>query len=256
MGLRLIGGAQVNVIEMGPEDAPPLIMIHGLFSNLSLYYFIIAPELAKDHHVVLYDLRGHGTSECRDEGYTLEILSADLLALMDSLGITQADIVAYSYGGTAALYTAVTHPEAVRRLVLIDTPMLNEPEIERLGASGTDDGLIEYMLREYSAETDFFLSDSKKRQVREKWHRLFDDGLLAAALRDGYAYLERLPLEQLAASTLLMYGNQSSLLTTGQELARRIPQAELLTTDGDHNLPILVPYWVCEKLQEFFKQPT
>jgi pimeloyl-ACP methyl ester carboxylesterase len=101
-------------------------MVHGLFTSLAVYALTIAPPLAVSHRVVLYDLRGHGLSERRDEGYTPEMLARDLIDLMDERGIPRAGIVGYSYGGAVALYAALHYPERISRLALIDAMLLED----------------------------------------------------------------------------------------------------------------------------------
>lgn len=86
----------------------------------------IGPELAKNKRVILYDMRGHGMSEWNDEGFSIASLSEELLKIMDFYNVENADLVGYSYGGTAALYTAITYPTRVKTLTLIDMPLLNE----------------------------------------------------------------------------------------------------------------------------------
>src|SRR5262249_20812673 len=71
--------------------------------------------------VTLYDLRGHGNSECPPRGYTTRDLAEDLTALMDARGIERAHLVGHSYGGAVSLHCAASHPERVRSLTMIDS---------------------------------------------------------------------------------------------------------------------------------------
>ncbi len=97
-------------------------MVHGMFSNLSVYYFNIAPALAGHFHVVLYDLKSHGMSERVAAGYGLDSMTDDLLALMDALQLDKVHLVGYSFGALISLKMAMRFPERIDKLVMIEGP--------------------------------------------------------------------------------------------------------------------------------------
>jgi pimeloyl-ACP methyl ester carboxylesterase len=244
-----VNGSQVNVIELNAGGGDPVIMIHGLLTNLATYYFTIAPMLAHEHHVILYDLRSHGLSDRRSEGYTLEILSNDLLELMATLGVTQTHLVGYSYGGAIALYTALAYPDKVGRLALIEAPSLKEKPLHDL-ANGPWDSLDD-SIGDYTESTGITVTQAKAQQVDEQHRFLTENGLLLAAVRQDQSFTDAMPLEGLRAQTLLLYGTQSELLATGEQFTRRIPQAELHLAEGDHNLPVQQRDFVARELERF-----
>lgn len=253
MALLSIDGKKVNVADLNPGGGSPIILIHGLFTNLSLYYLTIASYLAKGRRVVLYDMRSHGLSERRDEGYTLRIMTDDLLAIMAALEIDRAVLGGYSYGGDIALYTALRHPERVERLVLIETPALNEESfMEPL--THEEDIAMDIIIDNYSCSMGIDISPGKKRKIKEMIRSLFDGGKLLAALRQGRDELETLSLGELRIPVLLLYGGQSPLLQTGRAFAERIPTAHYHETNGDHNLPIRRPAWVLKKMHAFLTE--
>src|ERR1044072_9968694 len=90
-----------------------ILMVHGMFTNLSIYYFNIAPILAQQFHVVLYDLKGHGMSGRSSHGYDLQTMSNELVELMDNLGLDTVHLAGYSYGGLIALKAAMCFPERI-----------------------------------------------------------------------------------------------------------------------------------------------
>ena len=251
MALLEVNGKKINVADLNPRGGNPLILIHGLFTNLSLYYFTIAPRLAESRRVVLYDMRGHGLSGQRDEGYTLEIMTGDLLDLMSALEISRAALTGYSYGGDIALYAALRHPALVERLALIEAPALNE-EAFMEPLSHESDAAMDLIIENYSRSMGITVSEGKSRRMKEMSRSLLGGGKLPAALKQGRRELEELPLEQQEIPALLLYGGQSPLLQTGQGFARRLPRAELHVTGGDHNLPVQQHAWVLEKLESFF----
>ena len=73
---------RLHVQELNPEGKETIIMVHGMFSNLAVYYFNIAPMLAKHFRVVLFDMKGHGMSEKIPTGYDLTSMTTDLRDLI------------------------------------------------------------------------------------------------------------------------------------------------------------------------------
>src|SRR6266568_5997603 len=67
--------------------------------------------------------QGHGRTADIDRPFSLESMADDIAALIQQLGIGSADIMGYSLGGGVALQVAVRHPEVVRKLVLVSTPI-------------------------------------------------------------------------------------------------------------------------------------
>src|SRR5258708_3238049 len=87
----------------------PLILIHGLADDHRLWRKAV-PDLALRHRVILYDVRGHGQSTIGDADGTLDQLGADLVWLMDSIGLERASVAGFSLGGTIAMRPATDHP--------------------------------------------------------------------------------------------------------------------------------------------------
>ncbi|MDO5622191.1 MAG: alpha/beta fold hydrolase [Paracoccus sp. (in: a-proteobacteria)] len=95
----------------------PVILVHGLFGsgkNLGG----IARRLAGTHRAISVDMRNHGDS-FRDPAHDYPDLAADLAEVIAAQG-GQADIVGHSMGGKAAMWLALTRPEMVNRLVIMD----------------------------------------------------------------------------------------------------------------------------------------
>ena len=99
---------------------PPVVLLHGLASNLSRWSeFVAHTRLADTHDVLRVDLRGHGASQSRRK-LSLELWSADLAALLDATASTQAILVGHSLGAQVVLHFAATYPQRAFALVLID----------------------------------------------------------------------------------------------------------------------------------------
>ena len=104
--------------EVGRGD--PLILIHGLADDHRAWRRAVA-DLMLRHRVILYDLRGHGQTSLGEANCTLRQLGADMVSLMDAIGIDRAAIAGFSLGGTIAMRVAIDHAERVGRLALVAT---------------------------------------------------------------------------------------------------------------------------------------
>jgi pimeloyl-ACP methyl ester carboxylesterase len=113
-------------------NGPEVVLLHGFAANLAFWYFRIAPLLARNFCLTLYDLRGHGQSDMPPSGYTTADMAADLYELLEHLQVSRAHLVGHSYGGAVALHYTVLHPERVASLTLADTRIRALQPIQRL----------------------------------------------------------------------------------------------------------------------------
>jgi pimeloyl-ACP methyl ester carboxylesterase len=104
----------------GQPDGPPVALINGFSAPLEMWAPQF-PALAPEFRVLAYDLRGHGRSDLPLWGYDLATQAADLLGLLDALGIERAHLVGDAAGGGIAVEVALRHPQRVRSLTLIGT---------------------------------------------------------------------------------------------------------------------------------------
>ena len=103
-------------------SGPPLILTHGYSSTSEMWQGQVE-ALAKQHKLVLWDMRGHGRSDYpADAGAYSEALTiADIAALLDAIGTERAIVGGLSLGGYMSLAFYRAHPERVRALLIIDT---------------------------------------------------------------------------------------------------------------------------------------
>ncbi len=106
----------------GPVGAPAVVLIHGLGLTRASTWGPIAPVLARRFRVLSYDLPGHGESALPEDGVSLSTLGAQLLALMDELGIDRAALVGFSLGGMINRRVAMDAPERVSALAILNSP--------------------------------------------------------------------------------------------------------------------------------------
>ncbi len=93
----------------------PVILLHGGLAN-SNYWGYQVRALQKRYRVVVMDSRGHGRSTRNAQPYGYDLMAADVLGLMDFLGIRKAAIVGWSDGAIIGLDIAMHHPERVSKL--------------------------------------------------------------------------------------------------------------------------------------------
>lgn len=113
--------ANVNGIDLYFEEhgsGAPLVLLHGGLQTIELAFGDTLAEFAKRHRVIAIELQGHGRTPDTERDFTLEHLADDVVALLDHLGIEQADVLGFSLGGLAATQVGAAHPARVRRLVL------------------------------------------------------------------------------------------------------------------------------------------
>ena len=126
--------ATINVRVGG--HGPAVVLIHG-FGETGDMWSPMAAELAKDHTVVVPDLRGMGLSSHPAGGYDKWTQAGDIRAVLDKLGIDRADIVGHDIGVMVAYAYAARYPDKTSRLVVIDSPIPGIPpwnQIVRLPA--------------------------------------------------------------------------------------------------------------------------
>ncbi|HEX3324445.1 MAG TPA: alpha/beta fold hydrolase [Solirubrobacterales bacterium] len=120
-----LSGGKLEVVERGPKDASPIVLIH-CFTCAINYWDGMIPSLARRHRVVAIDLLGHGGSEKPTSGYSVSN-QADLVAeALDRLGVSDAEVVGHSLGGGVAVALAQQSPRLVNRVFIVDTPPTHE----------------------------------------------------------------------------------------------------------------------------------
>jgi pimeloyl-ACP methyl ester carboxylesterase len=121
--LNLTTGLTVKVALGGPEDAEPIIFLHGFPESHRTWRHQLQ-SLAPDFRVVAPDQRGFGGSDKPEgvEEYETSQPVADLLALADALGIGSFTLVGHDWGGAAAWLAALKHGERIKRLVILNAP--------------------------------------------------------------------------------------------------------------------------------------
>ena len=101
-------------------SGPPVLFLHGATVTKESWAAQLE-HFSRDHRVIAPDLRGHGASGPGDKPHTVEMYTADVLALLDKLDIEHAAVCGHSAGGFVAQQLALDHAHRVSSLVLVDT---------------------------------------------------------------------------------------------------------------------------------------
>jgi haloacetate dehalogenase len=115
-------GATINVVKGG--DGPPLLLIHGAPQS-HVSWHLVAPHFAKDHTVIMPDLRGYGDSSKPADGenhanYSKRAMALDMIELMHHYGFDRFPVVGHDRGGRVGHRMALDHPAKVTHLTVLD----------------------------------------------------------------------------------------------------------------------------------------
>ncbi|MFE1168809.1 SDR family oxidoreductase [Nocardiopsis sp. NPDC058789] len=125
-------GQRLAVYSAGDPARPTLVLVHGYPDNATVWDALVH-DLAADHHVVTYDVRGAGRSTAPDDrsGYLLDQLADDLRAVVDSVSPDHpVHVVAHDWGSIQAWH-AVTEPEHSPRFASFTS--ISGPDLDHAG---------------------------------------------------------------------------------------------------------------------------
>jgi 3-oxoadipate enol-lactonase len=223
----------------------PLLLLHGLGSCGNDWQLQV-PVFARHYRVLTADMRGHGCSSKPPGPYSVPMMAADVLALLDALEIKDAHIVGLSMGGMIAFQLAADQPERVRSLMIVNSAAALVPR------SFSEHWLVWQRLalaRLFGpARTGRFLSRRlfpkpeqaafRERVVRE-WATNDRHAYLAAMKAlIGWSVLDR--IHQITCPVLVISGDRDYLPVDAKlEYTRLIPDGRLVVVeDSGHATPI------------------
>jgi pimeloyl-ACP methyl ester carboxylesterase len=175
---------------------PAVMLLHG-YGETGDMWVPLAVDLARDHTVIVPDLRGLGRSSKPSSGFDKKTQAGDVAGVLAALRIEQIDLVTHDIGNMVGFAFAAQHPERVKRLVLIDAPLpgvgpweeilkhpllwhfrFGGPDMERLVA-GRERIYLDRFWNEFSADPSRF-----SEATREHYAELY---ALPGAMHAGFA---------------------------------------------------------------------
>jgi pimeloyl-ACP methyl ester carboxylesterase len=103
-------------------QGPAVVLLHG-FGDTGDMWAPLAIALARNHTVIVPDLRGMGLSEHPDTGYTKKNQAVDVAGVMDALKVQKADLVTHDIGNMVGYALAAQYPARITRWAVIDAPL-------------------------------------------------------------------------------------------------------------------------------------
>jgi pimeloyl-ACP methyl ester carboxylesterase len=119
MSQAMVNGQNIYFEDTG-GDGPAVILSHGFLMDQTMFAAQV-DALRSDYRVITWDERGFGQTEFDGKPFTYWDSASDCLGLLDHLGIDKAVLGGMSQGGFLSLRAALTTPERVRALILLDT---------------------------------------------------------------------------------------------------------------------------------------
>jgi pimeloyl-ACP methyl ester carboxylesterase len=147
-------GVNIHYVDT-PGGSPPIVMLHGLSANAQCFAGLISAGLSPSFRVVAPDLRGRGRTDKPATGYSMADHAADVLALLDHLGLERVILGGHSFGGYVAIYIASHFPERVDKLIVIDAAITLNPRVGELLKPSLD------RLTRVSPSVDAYLAEAR-----------------------------------------------------------------------------------------------
>src|SRR5262252_5357627 len=221
-------GVRLHFEVHGPDDGTPIVLVHGFASDYRLNWVGTRWQetLTTDgFRVIGLDCRGHGHSDKpHDEAaYAVDLMTGDVVRLLDHLGVDEAAYLGYSMGARIGLQVVLDHPERVTRAVL-----------GGLGASGAIDraNAIARALRDREP------TDDPVAQTFYKFASARPDNdldALAACIVGLQPKASAQQLAEIQTPILFVVGDGDKIARGAPELVEQIPSARLVTLSGrDH----------------------
>lgn len=272
-------GGELHVVEKGPADARPLVLLHGITLAARVWGYQLR-DLSDRYRVIAVDLRGHGVSRAGEAGFGLPLLAEDLRTVLEALDLHDAIVVGHSMGGMTLMQFCGDHPEVlaerVAGVVFLATagvvpmhPIVQRalaratPRLQRVGEGrgwdrlpimGIGDGDVPYLLarRAFGRNPSHVHVELTRELVAACAPATSWPSALGLVLHDAE--------EALAATSTpaMVIGGELDRITPiafSRRIAELLPDAELHVLDGaGHQLMLERPEELAELLDRFAKR--
>lgn len=246
----VVDGVRLRIIDVGPRDAPTVVLLHGFASSIEAWGVVI-PTLAEHRRVIALDLKGFGWSERPPGDYSPQAQAQLVLRLLDQRGVQDAAVVGHSWGASVALALALAAPERVTRLALYDAWAFEDqlPTFFIWARAGGLGELLFSLFYDQRQEDRLALAFYDPSSIPQQ---LIDDvdramrrpGTEAAALAtvrgQRYGALQR-RYPEVAQPVLLLWGrdDQVTPVRYGERLVAMLPDARLVVYPRCGHLPMI-----------------
>ncbi len=244
-------------------SGPTVVLLHG-YGETGDMWAPLAAELARDHRVIVPDLRGMGLSEKPAIGYDKKNEAKDIAGVLDALKAEKVDVVAHDIGNMVGYQFAAQYPSRTTKLVLMDAPLpgigpweeilknpllwhfrFGGPDMERLVA-GRERIYLDRFWNEFSA-------DPKKwdEASREHYAKLYAQ---PGAMRAGFAQFAAFDQDATDNQALLKQGKLGMpVLAVGGEKSFGPTMAVVASAAAENVTGVVIPasgHWLMEEQPE------
>ncbi|CAN5336577.1 alpha/beta hydrolase [soil metagenome] len=251
-------GATLHVRVGG--QGPAVVLLHG-YGETGDMWAPMAADLARDHRVIVPDLRGLGLSSKPAGGFDKKTQAGDVAGVLDALKVQQADLVTHDIGNMVGYAFAAQHPDRVRRFVLIDAPLpgvgpweeilknpllwhfrFGGPDMERLVA-GRERIYLDRFWNEFSADPKHF-----SEAARRHYAKLY---AMPGAMHSGFAQFAAFDQDAKDNQAFLAQGKlKMPVLAVGGEKSFGPMMATVMRFAADDVTEAVVPasgHWIMEE---------
>jgi pimeloyl-ACP methyl ester carboxylesterase len=248
---------RIHFRDVGPRDAPTIVLVHGFSASLHTWEPWVA-DLKRDYRVISLDLPGHGLSRCVDnDEIGMEQFTSIIDQVTRALKVERFTLAGNSMGGGAAWNYALAHPERLEGLVLVDAA--GWPR----AAEESDDRPFIFRLLEIGIARELVKDLDMSSLIRPGLEDSFaDPSFVTDEMVDRYSSLSRAPchrealltlsagrgtrtqaspekLSAITVPTLVMHGELDNVIPAshGEQFAAAIPGAELKLYPDVGHLP-------------------
>ncbi len=255
-------GATIHVRVGG--EGPAVVLLHG-YGETGDMWAPMAADLARDHTVIVPDLRGLGLSSKPDGGFDKKTQAGDVAGVLDALKVEEIDLVTHDIGNMVGFAFAATHPKRTKSFVLIDAPVpgvgpweeilknpllwhfrFGGPDMERLVA-GRERIYLDRFWNEFSATPARFTETS-----REHYAKLY---AMPGAMHSGFAQFAAFDQDAIDNRAFLAAGGKLAMpvLAIGGEQSFGPMMATVMRAAASDVTEGVVPdsgHWIMEENPE------
>jgi pimeloyl-ACP methyl ester carboxylesterase len=257
-----VNGARIYFEEhgIGPET---IIFAHSLLFNCRMFDDQVN-ALKDRYRCITYDFRGQGHSEVTRDGYDIDSLYEDTVAIIEQLDCAPCHFLGFSMGGMVALRIAIRRPELLKSLILVDTSADPEPSenlpkynllklfVRWIGPWAVTGQIMPIMFGQK------FLTDPARADLVEKWRGQFTQNDRIGVTRAVTAVITREAvydqIDTIMTPSLIIVGEKDVGITPdkSERMHERIPNSKMVTIpDAGHMTPVEEPDAVITALKDF-----
>jgi pimeloyl-ACP methyl ester carboxylesterase len=237
-------------------DGPPnLLFMHG-WAGSGRYFEPTIAQLDRTRlRAVTMDIRGHGASDPSADGYTLDRLAADALAVADAAGLEQLVVVGFSMSAKFAQYVSLVAPQRIAGLILVagcpvsEIPIAPELIEDWYGREGDAQRMADIALP--------YMSKPVERELLERFghdaatiRRPALEGTMNAAIATSFAT----EAGSIAAPVLVVAGSHDPMFVPDmlrESVVAPLARARLALLDAGHEIPIEAPGELAALIEAF-----